>query len=99
MLTTSPAGLAPRAIVLSADTRLEIRVGRASPWRGAAIGAACGVLAGAMVGLSISDAVGGNAGDGLWVGGQLLPYTIPVGAVAGALLPFDRWAGVRIGAR
>ncbi len=85
-----------RAVQVTPTTRLAIRDGHASRARGAAMGAAAGVVTGVLLGATIVEAFHGDTRDVWTVSAVFLPYTIPAGAVAGALLPGWRWRDVRL---
>jgi hypothetical protein len=86
-------------VPVTLTTPLLISTGPASRGRGALIGAGAGVLAGLFVGLVIVDAFDGNAKDAAELSTYFLPYTIPAGALAGALFPGHRWVRVTLAPR
>lgn len=92
-------GLVHRDVTLAPESRLEIRAGRGSRARGALIGAGAGAVGGLLLGLTISDAFGGSTRDGAAISVYFLPYFVPMGIIAGALLPGDRWERVTISRR
>jgi hypothetical protein len=88
-----------RRTPLTAESDLRIRVGHRSRVGGAFIGAVAGAGGCILLGLTIAEAFDASARDGVAVGKVFLPYGIPLGAVAGAIFPGDRWARVEIAPR
>lgn len=83
-----------RRVPITLATPMSVSIGHVSRARGALLGAGVGLLSGLVIGVVIADAFDASANDAIELSGFFLPYTVPAGAIAGAIFPGHRWAPV-----
>jgi hypothetical protein len=87
------------AAPLTIESNLYRSTGPDSRVKGALRGALFGAIGGVLVGITISEAFDAPVRDGVAISQFFLPYTLPLGAVVGALLPGDRWERITLAAQ